>query len=384
MWRNRRSASYVGWWGLIVCVVGGCASQRHDAAARAARDELRGWGLEILDDSERSFRRVPPDDVRLYVQDVKRSADGVLALGEGKGWNVSMWSAGVQAAALVSGARYDDRYRQRLVSFLDGLDRYWQVGNGLGGYDVLPGPKKLDRYYDDNAWMVLVLIEAYELTREAKYLARARETMAFVLSGEDRERGGGGIYWHEQNRNTKHACSAGPAALGALRLHRLTGDAAYETAGKRLYSWLRDTLVSKDGLVSDKLNTDGSIDETKWSYNTALLIRVELELGLRGQAVKRAQAAERYWIRPADSAIQDEGHFAYQLVEAFAELSEATGDTHWTDLCSRALRVVRANYRSKEHLYGKHWNRPPEPNEPIRLIDQASVARAMLRLFTTP
>jgi uncharacterized protein YyaL (SSP411 family) len=351
---------------------------------------LRQWAFETLADTERLFSRVPPEDTRLYVQDIHRDPAGNLI--PAKGWNVLMWGAGVQAMALASAARADPAWTPRLRSFLAGLDRYWQTDAGLGGYDVLPTPKKLDRYYDDNAWMVLALLEAHNLTHDPQYLHRARQTMRFVLSGEDSLHGG--IYWHEQNRttttSTRNACSVGPAILALAQLHSLTHDPAYHAAALRLHRWLIETLVDSDGLVRDHINPDGSVDPTKWSYNTALLIRAELALGLTLPAQQRAQAMLARWIRPTDHAITDEGHFAYQLVEALCDLTDATGNPLYKQTAQQALTTLHNHFRSPppQHLYGLRWDSPPQPPSPsstqpspaYRLIDQAAVARALLRV----
>ena len=62
----------------------------------------------------------------------------------------------------------------------------------IPGYE--PAPTRgngNDKYYDDNAWLVITFLEAYETTRDPRYLTRADETLKFVLSGWD-EKGGGG------------------------------------------------------------------------------------------------------------------------------------------------------------------------------------------------
>ena len=84
--------------------------------------------------------------------------------------------------------------------------------------------------------------------------------MRFVLSGED-ERLGGGIYWRENTRDSKHTCSNAPAIVGCLLLHGATGDAEYLTTAKRLYDWTRERLQDdRDGLYLDNVNLAGEVD----------------------------------------------------------------------------------------------------------------------------
>ena len=109
-----------------------------------------------------------------------------------------MWSCGVQLSALNAAARLDRNvYSKRLIDYADALQVYWKEHAGISGYDVLPAPTPPDRYYDDNVWIALGLIELYELTGEQRWLDRAEETLRFVYSGEDGKLDGG-LYWRER------------------------------------------------------------------------------------------------------------------------------------------------------------------------------------------
>ena len=108
-----------------------------------------------------------------------------------------MWGCGVELTALVGATRLEPKtYAPQLLRYAQGLQVYWQDAankdtKGIGGYDVLPVPKPLDRYYDDNAWVVLAFAEAYEVTGNTQYRDWAERTLRFVLSAEDTQLGGG-------------------------------------------------------------------------------------------------------------------------------------------------------------------------------------------------
>src|SRR5437763_1261379 len=124
-----------------------------------------------------------------------------------------MWGNGIQLSVLARAARRDPgAYRPVLETFFKGLDRYWEAGAAIPGYTAyLVSPGSDDRYYDDNAWVALALVEAYCVTRDARYLDRADAALRFVLSGWD-EKLGGGIYWRV-DRKSKNSCSNAPAAV---------------------------------------------------------------------------------------------------------------------------------------------------------------------------
>ena len=185
-----------------------------------------------------------------------------------------MWGCGVQLAALAAAARADAAWKPRLLDFVAAMDSYWtdQHLTIVGGYDVLPGPKPLDRYYDDNEWIVIALAEGYDVAADAALKTRAEKTMAFVLSGEDKKLGGG-IYWHEQEKKSKNTCSNAPAIVAAMRLFQLTRRQEYLITARRLTLWTNAHLQDTDGLYWDNIKLDGTVDKTKWSYNTALMLR---------------------------------------------------------------------------------------------------------------
>ena len=295
-----------------------------------------------------------------------------------------MWGVGVALSALDAAARLDpDHYRDRLTAYIDALNVYWTNFNGIGGYDVLPGPKPNDRFYDDNAWMVLALAEADEITHRPGDLARAEAAYQFVLSGED-DQLGGGIYWHEPKRESKNTCSNAPAIVGALRLFQLTRKPAYLADARRLYQWTCAHLQGADGLFADHVKLDGQVDNNRFSYNSGLMIRAASllhratgEAAYLANAQRIAHAAEARWIAADTGAVRDEGKFAHLLLEGFLALHDEDHDPHWLAVENRALRFLHAQVRNADGQYGKRWDRGPDAAQTIfSLIDQASAARA--------
>lgn len=294
------------------------------------------------------------------------------------------WGAGVQLSALAAAAGRDpDRYRPRLRAFIDGLNSYWTDFNHVGGYDVQPGPKPNDRYYDDNAWIVLALCEAYEVTHGSADLARAEATQKFVLTGEDTQLGGG-IYWHEPKRETKNTCVNAPAIVGALRLYQLTNKPAYLADARRLYTWTCSHLQGDDGLFADNVKLDGRVDNARYSYNTGLMIRaasllhaVTREPGFLADAQRIAHAAEARWIVPGVGGVRDGGRFAHLLLEGFLALHDEDHDPHWLDVERNAVVFLHSQVRDGNGHYGDRWDKPVVgPLQTFPLLNEASAARA--------
>jgi predicted alpha-1,6-mannanase (GH76 family) len=343
------------------------------AMAMAAPMPVQTWGAETL----AQIRTHLYESGGLYFEEVAERPQPAF-----------MWPAGVQLSALAAASGVDASYTSQLNEFVHTLRRYWQEHEGIAGYDVLPAPKPSDRYYDDNAWIVLGLLEAHEVTKNPEYLRQAEETMRFVLSGED-EALGGGIYWKENERTSKNTCSNAPTATAAFRLYHLTGKKSYLEIGQRLLRWLDETLQDRDGLYWDNINLEGKIERTKWSYNTALVIRALCELSdavkpedqahaanLLRRASAIALAAEKRWVRP-NGAIADDAAFAHLLVDAFIELYRRDQNPRWRTVVLRSLDFLRQSVRDQHGFYGPRWEvQASGPHARIRLIDQASAARA--------
>ena len=176
------------------------------ARAQTAAD-FRGWGMEALNRIETDFA-LPSRHLYADVITPGKPAPNRPAF---------MWGCGVELSALVAATKADGKtWKPRLKEYFTGMEVYWQTAKGTTGYNVLPMPSPPDRYYDDNEWIAIALCDAYALTKEKAYLARAEAVMQFVLSAED-DKFGGGIYWKEEKEKQKYvfqrACRSRSAAL---------------------------------------------------------------------------------------------------------------------------------------------------------------------------
>ena len=293
--------------------------------------------------------------------------------------------AGVQLTALAAAAEFDPgTYVPQLTAYADALEKHWIVDNGIGGYSVLPEQQRADRYYDDNVWIVLALIETLEATRDEKYLERAEATMRFVLSGEDDELGGG-IYWRERRRNSKNTCSNAPAIVAALRLYQKTTNPQHLATAERLYDWTCSHLQDEeDGLFWDNLRLSGRLDRRKYSYNSALMIRanclffeVTKDPKYLAEAQRIARSAIAHWIVPETGAVKDGGRFAHLLLESLLAVGRRDQDPQWLNIVKSSVQFARQNVRDSNGRYAHRWDRShPQVLESFQLIDQASAARA--------
>ncbi|HZH74179.1 MAG TPA: glycoside hydrolase family 76 protein, partial [Mariniphaga sp.] len=261
---------------------------------------------------------------------------------------------------------------QKYVEILDevivpGLENYYdeeRVPASYQSYIIQAGPS--DRFYDDNIWLALDFLEAYQLTSKGEYLQRSLQLWEFVLSGWD-ENLGGGIYWCEQKRKTKNTCSNAPASVLALKLFEATGDSSYFKWGKSIYTWTRENLQDpEDQLYFDNISLAGRVDERKYTYNSGqmlqasvLLYRLTEEEVYLVDAQKIAKSAISQFTEefetPEGEKIQlfkNTGNwFNVILFRGYVELYEIDGDRQYIEIFRDNLNHVWNHVRNSKGLF---------------------------------
>lgn len=308
-----------------------------------------------------------------------------ITVGKPASGSAFMWGCGVLLPSFVGAAKLKpDTYMEYLNDYLNGLKVYWVKYQNFSGFNVLPKPSPPDRYYDDNEWMVIALAGAYEDNHNIQTLRWAEDTFKFVLSGMD-DQLGGGIYWHEQKKDSKNTCSNAPAIVGALKLYQITRRKKYLDIAQQLYTWVNARLQDPSGLYYDNIKLNGTVEKTEWSYNSALMIRANVlfyavtnQDSYLKEAERIATASEAKWIDSKTGAfIHDGGVFAHLLAESFLSLYNQDKNPHWLQIVQKGLAYLHANCRDANGNYPDSWSNPvTEPLKTVTLINDASVARA--------
>lgn len=162
------------------------------------------------------------------------------------------------------------RYAEWLYKLYDNADYYlgtfqlvsytqtksWSVygvdrGSAKGGARV----EGIYNVYDDQMWLVRELVEAYKLTGNTDYLAKAEYLTEYVLDGWDCTRSSngeerGGIPWGP-GYVTKHSCSNGPMISPLVWLHELYKEKADEIEYRYIDATDRQTRKSEMRKKSD-------------------------------------------------------------------------------------------------------------------------------------
>lgn len=185
------------------------------------------------------------------------------------------FSGSLSAVSALFGATGDKKYLELFDNkVFPGLKMYYDTRRFPDAYASYINTAPLsDRFYDDNIWIGIDFTDMYLQTRNSLYIEKAKVLWTFIESGMDSILGGG-IYWVEQRKGSKHTCSNAPAVVYALKLYEATDDEAYLEAGKILYEWTKKHLQDpEDYLYYDNIRLNGRLDKKKYAYNSGQMIQ---------------------------------------------------------------------------------------------------------------
>lgn len=273
---------------------------------------------------------------------------------------------------------------------LPGLEQYWDANRQPPCYQSYPVKYgEHGRYYDDNIWIALDYCEYYQLTRKSAYLKKAIMLYNYIYSGWNDELGGG-IFWCEQKKEAKHTCSNAPSAVLGIKLYRLTKDKKYLDKAKETYAWTKEHLCDpSDHVYWDNINLREKVSKAKYSYNSGQMIQAAVLLYEETHdkqylldAQKTAAGTDAFFrtetdkINPSMKVHRDMSWFNVILLRGLKALSKIDENTNYVNALTENALHAWENYRDKNGLLGRDWSGHKE--EPYKwLLDNA----CMIELF---
>lgn len=167
------------------------------------------------------------------------------------------------------------------------------------------------RYYDDNAWVGLDLVQAYNESGQRQLRQAAAGILAFQRTGEwrpgdppDQQQYPGGIYWNANRRFRSLNATAATAQL-ALELYADTKSRADLALGEQEYNWVHQTLGTPSGLYREQVDPGGAVIGTGEDngngfmiFSGVLLYHATHDKQYLDQAVKTAKASLKRFTTP--------------------------------------------------------------------------------------
>ncbi len=140
-----------------------------DRACAVSGITLQQWGQEATSQIRTDFRL----------------SSGLYAQSLTERFPAYAWGQGIHFSALVAAAKVNpSAYLAEAESVANKMhSQYWCTSNSKSGYNASANNCG-DRYYDDNAWIALALMELYEITGNTTYLDRAKAVVVFCMSGK--------------------------------------------------------------------------------------------------------------------------------------------------------------------------------------------------------
>ena len=306
------------------------------------------------------------------------AADVVMSSYEpNKAWFPSSWWN--SAVALQTIGDYMERTGDR--RYLPQLDNTFEKDKGVFPAGYLSGDPLLgnftSRAIDDSEWWGLTWIQAYDLTKNRKYLDMAVTIAQYVEGYWDPSTCGGGVWWNGE-RTYKNAVTNGLWIRLTAELHnRLPQDKHWLGRAKEGWNWfLGSGMINSAGLVNDGLKDDcQSNGDTVWSYNQGLAIGAGLELwrathdsSLLTTVRRLADAAiapgglvtdgvlTEYCDAPGRTCDDNGKQFKGIFLRYWMDLADTTHDRRYTDFVAQQAAKVWNDDRDAADRLGERWS----------------------------
>ena len=308
-------------------------------------------------------------------------------------WPYSGMMSGCVALYKATGNKKYKKILEKRI--LPGMEQYWDNSRLPACYQSYPTKYgQHGRYYDDNIWIALDYCDYYQLTHKPASLEKAVALYQYIYSGWSDEIGGG-IFWCEQQKEAKHTCSNAPSTVLGVKLYRLTKDAKYLEKAKETYAWTKKHLCDPtDHLYWDNINLKGKVSKEKYAYNSGQMMQsASLLYQFTGQekyltdAQNIAKGCHNYFFQdytpengtPFKLLKKGDVWFIAVMLRGFIELYQADKNETYLDSFSKSLDYAWGHARDEKGLFNTDFSGKTQDNRRW-LLTQAAMVEMYARL----
>ena len=304
-------------------------------------------------------------------QKITYLADGTQQNGTLKASFLWPYSGMMSGCVALYKATGNKKYKKILEKrILPGMEQYWDNSRLPACYQSYPTKYgQHGRYYDDNIWVALDYCDYYQLTHKSASLEKAVALYQYIYSGWSDEMGGG-IFWCEQQKEAKHTCSNAPSTVLGVKLYRLTKDAKYLEKAKETYAWTKKHLCDPtDHLYWDNINLKGKVSKEKYAYNSGQMIQAGVllyeETGdeqYLHDAQQTAAGTDAFFRTKADKkdptvkVHKDMAWFNVILFRGLKALYKIDKNPAYVNAMVENALHAWENYRDENGLLGRDWS----------------------------
>ena len=283
-------------------------------------------------------------------------------------WPYSGMMSGCVALYKATGNKKYKKILEKRI--LPGMEQYWDNSRLPACYQSYPTKYgQHGRYNDDNIWIALDYCDYYQLTHKPASLEKTVALYQYIYSGWSDEMGGG-IFWCEQQKEAKHTCSNAPSTVLGVKLYRLTKDAKYLEKAKETYAWTKKHLCDPtDHLYWDNINLKGKVSKEKYAYNSGQMIQAGVllyeETGdeqYLHDAQQTAAGTDAFFRTKADKkdptvkVHKDMAWFNVILFRGLKALYKIDKNPAYVNAMVENALHAWENYRDENGLLGRDWS----------------------------
>ena len=304
-------------------------------------------------------------------QKITYLADGTQQNGTLKASFLWPYSGMMSGCVALYKATGNKKYKKILEKrILPGMEQYWDNSRLPACYQSYPTKYgQHGRYYDDNIWIALDYCDYYQLTHKPASLEKTVALYQYIYSGWSDEIGGG-IFWCEQQKEAKHTCSNAPSTVLGVKLYRLTKNAKYLKKAKETYAWTKKHLCDPtDHLYWDNINLKGKVSKEKYAYNSGQMIQAGVllyeETGdeqYLHDAQQTAAGTDAFFRTKADKkdptvkVHKDMAWFNVILFRGLKALYKIDKNPAYVNAMVENALHAWENYRDENGLLGRDWS----------------------------
>lgn len=237
-------------------------------------------------------------------------------------------------------------------------EHYWN--GAIGGYAPYPDDRgsNVEVWFDDNGWLGLAFVNAYQATHSPRYLYDAQRAFRFIATrGWDAAKGGG-MWW-----TTRHPYHSGPAlasdTLLGILLYELDHESWQLEAAKTYVDWANaNDDHDERQFYLEKPNNPGSVND----YVQSPLIYAQYLLCKDGQGEGYCVHAARLAATLSEQKVTASGYrlnYGPQYDSIYLQwmmaYGQAVGDSYWTTLAQVNASAAAAHTAARGEWLGSWW-----------------------------
>jgi uncharacterized protein YyaL (SSP411 family) len=259
------------------------------------------------------------------------------------------------------------------------IDQYYNDAPPAPAYqDYVTAERKSSRFFDDNQWIAIAYLDAYNRNKKPMYLQKAKMIYEHMVKAGLDTVSGGGLYWKEGEKDSKNTCSNGPGILVSLQLYKVTHDQKYLDMALGIYNWANKYLQSPEGIYYDAIKVPSlQISRPFYTYNTGsmlqsnvLLYEVTKDKKYLKEAQRIALAGKLYFYH--NGRLPSNYWFNAVMLRGYEALYKVDKDIKWIEFFKEDANRIWAGERDKNNLVGTKTEKS--------LLDQAGMLEIYARL----